>query len=682
MNQPSGTPAVLRALHPGPLRSEQPLDPRGCRIGRDRARVDIVLHGIGVSRCHCWLGADEDGRWLIRDLESLNGIYVNGRAVEGEHFLVNGDVIGLGRRRAGDYQFCLQTGADGGREIRLTGSGPWLVGRETGLDVSLPADPVVSRRHARLTRHGASLLIDDLGSRNGTWVDGHRRRRARLHNDSRILIGGSEIQLTADSAAEGACLRVATVQQAIGVRVAERSPDGNGTTQVWRLPAGGLSALVGTPTPAAVLAELAGHQPGDGISVTFSEAELDHDLFRRRERIGRVECPTPGPERRRVGDILDDHAVLHLAGDLEAGRRRELVDATLGMLDIVHLKDWRHDRLSPLQRRLVRIAVELLHRPGLLLLDDPSRDLNAAECRFMVERLRAIAGAHMSILIIAERLPAGMRADERIAPEPATAPEPVATPPVDPPPRAPSLTATTALLRRRLVALLHRPAAAAEALLLPLVLTPALWFILPPGLTDAAAIAAVVCSAALFAASETCRCHAALVAPVRRHLLLSDSLGAAALLVLAVAAAQLVIVIAWTRFLPEPPDLAALSISGMLAAASAASVGLLVALASAGRIVPALALVVAVLLAQLIVADRVFMTTEPGFILERLGDSTAVVPAHGLMEGIGPETPRRFQLQPAAILLGQVVLWLALARRCLGRELSLWTRRRRDQVST
>ena len=36
------------------------------------------------------------------------------------------------------------------------------------------SDPSVSGRHARLTWHGAALLVEDLGSANGTWVRGQR----------------------------------------------------------------------------------------------------------------------------------------------------------------------------------------------------------------------------------------------------------------------------------------------------------------------------------------------------------------------------------------------------------------------------------------------------------------------------------------------------------------------------
>jgi hypothetical protein len=46
-----------------------------------------------------------------------------------------------------------------------------VLGRDNGCSAAL-ADESVSRRHARITRHGDEFLLEDLGSRNGTHVDG------------------------------------------------------------------------------------------------------------------------------------------------------------------------------------------------------------------------------------------------------------------------------------------------------------------------------------------------------------------------------------------------------------------------------------------------------------------------------------------------------------------------------
>jgi hypothetical protein len=49
----------------------------------------------------------------------------------------------------------------------------YIIGREAGAEIVIE-DPQVSRRHAQLTRQGMSYLIEDIGSTNGTYVNGKR----------------------------------------------------------------------------------------------------------------------------------------------------------------------------------------------------------------------------------------------------------------------------------------------------------------------------------------------------------------------------------------------------------------------------------------------------------------------------------------------------------------------------
>jgi hypothetical protein len=54
-------------------------------------------------------------------------------------------------------------------------------------------DPFASSRHARITRHGPVLVIEDLGSTNGTYLNGEPLSGPQpLHPGDRIRIGDSE----------------------------------------------------------------------------------------------------------------------------------------------------------------------------------------------------------------------------------------------------------------------------------------------------------------------------------------------------------------------------------------------------------------------------------------------------------------------------------------------------------
>jgi pSer/pThr/pTyr-binding forkhead associated (FHA) protein len=65
-------------------------------IGRSRD-CDITLEDPNASRRHAEL-RNEDGRWVVTDLGSTNGIKVNGRRV-GEAVLQPGDELTLGLAR-------------------------------------------------------------------------------------------------------------------------------------------------------------------------------------------------------------------------------------------------------------------------------------------------------------------------------------------------------------------------------------------------------------------------------------------------------------------------------------------------------------------------------------------------------------------------------------------------------
>jgi hypothetical protein len=67
-----------------------------------------------------------------------------------------------------------------------------VIGRSRDCDIQL-ADANVSRRHAELRQEGASYWIVDLGSTNGTEVNGKRIKRAELRDGDKIMLGSTEI---------------------------------------------------------------------------------------------------------------------------------------------------------------------------------------------------------------------------------------------------------------------------------------------------------------------------------------------------------------------------------------------------------------------------------------------------------------------------------------------------------
>ncbi len=88
-----------------------------------------------------------------------------------------------------------------GGEFPLLPDTEIIIGRSSDLDMVLVED-MVSRKHAKIGTHDGEISIMDLGSTNGTFVNGERVKKSRLKEGDRILIGTSIVKLisSADAA--------------------------------------------------------------------------------------------------------------------------------------------------------------------------------------------------------------------------------------------------------------------------------------------------------------------------------------------------------------------------------------------------------------------------------------------------------------------------------------------------
>jgi hypothetical protein len=98
-------------------------------------------------------------------------------------------------------QFALRfiSGKYQGGEFPLRMEREIVIGRSSDLDMVLVED-MVSRKHAKISTAGQQIVIQDLGSTNGTFVNGEKVKKIRLKEGDRILIGTSIIKLVAVNA--------------------------------------------------------------------------------------------------------------------------------------------------------------------------------------------------------------------------------------------------------------------------------------------------------------------------------------------------------------------------------------------------------------------------------------------------------------------------------------------------
>ena len=145
--------------------------------------ADLRVDQGKVSARHCRLTWSEAG-YLLEDLNSTNGTYVNGTRIDRPTRVTRGDAITLGLTTPmpwpDDDPVEVPT-------ITLQGAEA-VIGRAADCDI--PVDlPMISSRHARLVRDGGQVVVTDLNSANGVWLDGQRI------NGPAVVKGGDLISL-------------------------------------------------------------------------------------------------------------------------------------------------------------------------------------------------------------------------------------------------------------------------------------------------------------------------------------------------------------------------------------------------------------------------------------------------------------------------------------------------------
>ncbi|MBK1734778.1 hypothetical protein CKO15_05635 [Halorhodospira abdelmalekii] len=197
-------------------------------VGRDASNA-IVLKESGVSGFHAELHS-ENGRFFVVDLGSTNGTEINGEKISGRREIKAWDRLKFdsvecelvdpdGRRptqvRAAISDAMLQEkkkekGAASGTRVRPAVSawslvsepegksvaleGRTVFGRDSGCDVVLQSAEV-SRRHAEVVVEGMGLKVRDLGSANGTYVNGKRVTESPLRGGDELRFDQSRFRV-------------------------------------------------------------------------------------------------------------------------------------------------------------------------------------------------------------------------------------------------------------------------------------------------------------------------------------------------------------------------------------------------------------------------------------------------------------------------------------------------------
>jgi pSer/pThr/pTyr-binding forkhead associated (FHA) protein len=322
---------VVQVVFKGTLVQSVPFDREALLIGRARDN-DVVIDNLSVSRHHARLLL-RDGQVILEDQGSENGCLVNGRTVA-RAVVTDEDEIFIGKHQIvlrppeaegaadGDHArersprrgapawddgaptYCVpgerakaearEVAAPAPRPARAESYAGLILQRAGRLERVVPVDGAafvlgrapecdlvldgasVSRRHARIVREAEGFVLEDLGSANGTLVNGARAERCPLEVGDELRIDEFQLTFVLEARPLGEEIRIGAAQGG--------APD----------PARGAErTLLGGPEPARAQAE-----PVRG------------------ERFGRMEelTPTP-PEPPRDASPRDGRMTLELELD-------------------------------------------------------------------------------------------------------------------------------------------------------------------------------------------------------------------------------------------------------------------------------------------------------------------------------------------------------------------------------
>lgn len=94
---------------------------------------------------------------------------------------------------ASQFQLIMRSGPTPGASFNLEGD-QLTIGRDSTNDIVIN-DAEISRRHARLTFQGGKYVLEDLGSTNGTFVNGQRLAGPRVLKAGEVVSFGEQIIL-------------------------------------------------------------------------------------------------------------------------------------------------------------------------------------------------------------------------------------------------------------------------------------------------------------------------------------------------------------------------------------------------------------------------------------------------------------------------------------------------------
>ena len=383
-------------------------------VGRGE-QANIKIASPDISRVHLTI-IFENGVLKVRDESSANGTFwENTKLQENELYdLSHSSEVFLGGEAISLY-FDIETAvlptpqslpenndSEEGFLKLLEAKGEVLIGRTKECDFVLNSTQV-SRRHALVRQTESRIEIQDLGSKNGTFVNGERISEPTQVNDTdQITIGTTTFLLNKG---------VVEVPNAIVAEKIEKVYS-NGyiglNKMSLKIASRDFVALMGPSGcgKSTLLKALNGANPITGGQITIQGLKLNNANYEvLKKHIGYVPQDDIVHGALTVGKTLFYAAKLRMANDVSNDEINEKIDSVLKSLNL-DADAIRHNKVEELsggQRKRISIAVELLNDPAILFLDEPTSPLDPETIEDFLTCIKGLARGGQTVIMVTHK---------------------------------------------------------------------------------------------------------------------------------------------------------------------------------------------------------------------------------------------------------------------------------------
>lgn len=424
-------------------------------LGRD-PHADIILEGsaVMVSRLHAEI-AKRGNDFYLTDNNSFNGTLVNNQRISMPTPIYHGDEIQLGlngpilrfnaptqvapkghslagqRAVAPNQQAILQEMPEqiGSKTMIIRGDlsqklstqdnlQPMLlmslnfggkqsltIGREDENDIKLDGLQI-SNRHAKLTQTSGGIVIEDLNSTNGIYVNGQKVSKLNITPKDSVQVGSFQIRV--DNAGNIGVFDTRSKTRIDSVNITKDVANRAGGGKIRLLDNVSLSIqpneFVGLLGPSGAgkstfMDALNGMRPASGGSVLINNLDLYQNLDSLKQSIGYVPQDDIIHRELTVYRTLYYVAKLRLSGDVSRAEIDQIINEVMDVTGLSERRDVPINQLSGGQRKRVSIAVELITKPSVIFLDEPTSGLDPATEEKIMKLFRQIAESGRTVIL-------------------------------------------------------------------------------------------------------------------------------------------------------------------------------------------------------------------------------------------------------------------------------------------